>query len=125
MLSRTAFHSLMSMALAACLALLLSACSTVFERDREAPESLSGQVTTNDRQALPAGSELEVFMQEETKSDIIGPIVAHSKQAVSGSPPFSFELKADKELAPSACTSCAPASCRTARSSTKPARRCR
>lgn len=98
MLSRTAPRPLIPAALAAFLVLLLAACSTFSERD--APERLSGQVTTSDRQDLPDGSELEVFMQEETESDIIGPIVAHSKQSVSGSPPFNFELKADKALAP-------------------------
>lgn len=98
MQSRTAPRPLMPAALVAVLLVLLSACSTVSERDT--PERLSGQVTTSDGQALPAGSELEVFMQEETESDIIGPLVAHSKQAISGSPPFRFELTADKALAP-------------------------
>lgn len=98
MLSRTAPHPLIPAVLAAFLILLLSACSTLSERD--SPKRLSGQVTTSDRQTLPPNSELEVFMQEETEADVIGPIVAHSKQAVSGSPPFSFELKADKALAP-------------------------
>lgn len=81
------------------LALLLTGCGLV--HGATAPSGpLQGEVTTSDGAALPEGSQLEVFLQEETESDVIGPIVAHDRKGISGRPPWTFRLKGEEPLNP-------------------------
>ncbi|MGM0562573.1 MAG: YbaY family lipoprotein [Pseudomonadota bacterium] len=102
MLSGTAFHHASFRfsplrLLPLLLALLLTGCG-LLPSGTSPGGPLKGEITTSDGAALPPNSELEVFLQEETESDIIGPIVAHEQRAISGRPPWSFQLKGDKPL---------------------------
>lgn len=81
------------------LVLLLSGCG-LLPGSPSSTGPLTGEVSTSDGQTPPQGSELEIFLQEETEADVIGPNVAQGRQTISGPPPWSFQLRGDKRLHP-------------------------